>query len=200
MKFSKILLCAFCLALLVTVDIFVENASPFVCAMAIPVGTLYNLAEWRQIGETAINHPSEYKRTLVSQGEIGFGLAVVRGTNAGQGKLLAGASDVFLGIAARSTEAGKFDEAKYIDKDVLAIFDTGIPSVYVEEAVNEHSPVRMRHAAGDTPSEIPGGFCTTADNGKTILLEGARFMGSTNGAGVVPLQLFGTYTQTPDTV
>jgi hypothetical protein len=199
MKFPKLLIFAICVTLLVAVDLFAENVSPLVIgAMAIPIGALYNLAEWRQMGERAIHHPSEYKRTLAAEGEIGFGLAVVRGTNPGQGKLIGAAGNVFLGVASRSTEAGKFDEGKYIDKDVLAIYDTGIPSVYVEEAVNEHSPVRIRHTVGDAPAEIVGGFCTTADEDKTLLLAGARFMGSTTGAGVVPLQLLGIYTQTPD--
>lgn len=178
----------------------VYSDSLFLFATGIPVGTLYSLNEYRGLGEIAISHPNQYKRTLSADGEIRFGLAVARGSEPGQGKLLNSTSDVFLGVAAQSIEARKFDESTYIDEDVLGVWDTGIPSVYVEEAVNEHSPVRIRHTAGASPREIVGGFCTAPDPGKTTLITGARFMGRTTGAGKVALQLFGVYTQTPDTI
>jgi hypothetical protein len=167
-------------------------------AMAIPVGTMYSLNQFRNLGETAIMHPSEWKRTLVAQDDIGFGLAVSRGTNPGSGRLFSGASQIFVGVAARSIEASKLDDNQYADKDVLAIFDTGVPSVYVEEAVNEHSPVRIRHTVGTDPEQIVGGFATTAENDKTTLITGAKFLGSTTGPGIVPIHLSGVYTQTPD--
>lgn len=53
--------------------------------------------------------------------------------------------------------------------------------------------------SGDPDTDVaPGNFCTNASAGKTALVNGARFEGSTTGAGVVPVKITGTFSLTAD--
>lgn len=79
-------------------------------------------------GLVADNNPSERVSGL-SEGEIGYGLAVQRGTNPGQVKIGGGAAGAgYLGIATRVlNQEGALADAslKYNDEDAVAILKTG---------------------------------------------------------------------------
>jgi len=158
-------------------------------------GALYN-ETGRNAGEIAEHHPAEYITSRIAEGAIAFGQALVPGTAEGQVKIPAASTDKFCGAAALSFEATDLDDEAYADGDPLGLVEIGVVMVHVEEAVDPSDPVRIRHTA--VTGKPAGVFCTTAEPGKTALLTGAEFKGSTTGAGIVPLLLKGIFTTTPD--
>ncbi len=163
--------------------------------MSIPEGKLYGDVDIAA-GKIAFHHPSTYITTRVAAGAIIFGQALAKGASEDQVKTPAAGSDAFCGVAGWSTEATDFDDGAYAAADPVAQVEIGVVMVYVEEAVDVGDPVRIRHTASG--EKAPGAFCTTADAGKTSLVTGAEFRGSTTGAGYVPLYVKGLFTTTPD--
>jgi hypothetical protein len=164
--------------------------------MSIEAPQLYGTEELTA-GKIASHIPDEMIVTKIAEGAILFGRALVRGTAGDQAKIPASASDEFVGVAGRSIEAADLDDEAYADEDPVACVETGVVMVHVEEAVDPGDPVRIRHTAAT--GKVPGSFCTTADNGKTAVLDGAEFAGSTSGAGLVPLHVKGLFALTADT-
>lgn len=152
------------------------------------------------LGQIFEYHAAERVITKAASGAIKFGRAVVLGASGGLGKTVSGASDVFIGVAKYSYEASDFDNLAYADKDVLAVQEIGVIGVYVEEAVTPASVVRVRHTnhASD-PLKLAGNFCDTADAGKTFVLKGAKYVGTTTEAGTVGLLLTGSFDTVADT-
>jgi len=150
----------------------------------------------RKLGEVPINHPAQFADSMVAEGVVGFGRAVMRGTAGDQAKLMQGASAAFAGVAALSTEAGDLDNEKYNGEDVMGVVDEGYIQVYVEEAVAVGDPVRVRVVV-DTGKYL-GDFATSADAGKTTLLAGAEFVVAAAAAGIATIKLTPPYTSTDD--
>lgn len=167
-------------------------------AAVIPVNGL-DTSGVLELGKIIEHHPAERVITKACDGAIKFGRAVVLGASGGLGKLVSGATDVFIGVAKYSYEASDLDNLAYADKDVLAVQEIGVIAVYVEEAVTPSSVVRVRHTnhASD-PLKLAGNFCDTADAGKTFVLKGAKFVGTTTGAGTVGLLLTGNFETSAD--
>lgn len=153
------------------------------------------------LGRIAEYHPAERAFTKAAEGVIKFGNAVVRGTAAHQAKTPAAGTDVFLGAARWSTDATDIDNENYIANNPVSIQEIGVITVYVEEAVDPSSAVRVRHTngTGGNAGKLAGSFAATADAGKTFrITSGAKFVGSTTGAGNVALLLTGTFTTAAD--
>jgi hypothetical protein len=163
--------------------------------MTIEAPQLYG-SEELSAGQIVQHIPDEMIVTKIAEGAASFGRALVRGTAGDQAKTPAAGTEKFIGVAGRSFDASDLDDEAYADKDPLACIDNGVVMVYVEEAVGPSDPVRIRHTAAT--GKVPGSFCKTADSGKTALITGAEFKGSSDGAGLVPLYVKGLFTTTAD--
>lgn len=154
------------------------------------------------LGKVAEHHPLNSTRTLICEGDIKFGSAVMYGTAQTQGKNFSSATGIFIGVAAHSTDATNLDTLAYADKDVLGVMESGMITVHVEEAVALGDPVRIRHTNhASTATLLAGQFAVTVEAGKTAVLTGAEWRSTTSGAGEVKLFLKGgTYTITADTL
>lgn len=128
--------------------------------MSIPESTLYGdgiLAA----GRIAEHHPAEYIMSKIAEGVVPFGRAVVKGTEDEEAKLPSSGSDMMLGVAGFSTEAGDLDNENYSEGDPLAVVETGIVVVKVEEAVNIGDDVRIRHGEDVLAGSQAWGFGAT---------------------------------------
>jgi hypothetical protein len=163
-----------------------------------PTGSLYNgeVPDLGQRGEIKASEHITGKRA--AEGVVPFGRGVVQGTAANQAKVISSAADKFLGIAAHHPGAEGLDSEQYEDKNQMDIVENGVYSVWVEEAVDPNSEVRIRHTEGVAPGNLPGQFRTSAAPGKSALLTGAKFKSSTTGAGRALLDLSGVFTLTAD--
>jgi len=158
-----------------------------------PMGTNIGL------GRFAMHHPNEYTESKIAEGEIPFGRAIETGTAVTQGKLVGGATGDFLGVSAYNPKASLVSLGKYSDKDALAIHKSGFVTVYVEEAVNAGDPVRVRHTNhASLTAKVAGNFAKTAEAGKTLLVEGAKFENSVAAAGEAIVFLSGSFKTTAD--
>lgn len=159
-----------------------------------PMGTAIGLGRFAQ------HHPNEYTESRIAEGDVPFGKAIKVGTAATQGKIFGtGATGEFIGVSAHSPKASALSLDKYTDKDALAVHKSGFVTVYVEEAVNAGDPVRVRHTNhASLTAKVAGNFAKTAEAGKTLLLEGARFENSVAAAGEAILFLSGSFKTTAD--
>ncbi len=64
--------------------------------------------------------------------------------------------------------------------------------------INEEPDVPIDGSGNPDDTTEPGNFCTNAVAGKTMLLTGVKFDGSTSGPGLVPLKLMGIFSRTAD--
>lgn len=204
MKILKFLIIAFFAALIISpliacqdfVSALFSDLTGGLFAMSLGVYPLDSSGPLN-LGKIAEYHPAERAVTRSAEAAVKFGRAVVRGTAAHQGKTPGSGTDVFLGAARWSMEASDIDNESYLANDPLAIQEIGIITVYVEEAVDPSSTVRVRHTAGT--GTVEGSFGATAETGKTFrITSGAKFAGSTSGAGNVPLLLTGTFVTAAD--
>lgn len=163
--------------------------------MTIPEGGLNN-HDVRAAGEIAEHLPDEYIGSFAAESEIMFGTAVARGTDPEGVKTLSAATDDMLGVAGKSFEASQFDDELYSTGDPTGVVRKGVVVVYVEEAVKPGDKVRVRHTAA--AGKAAGAFCTTADAGKTAILDNAEFKGEVTEAGYVPLWISGPFKLTAD--
>jgi len=163
--------------------------------MSIPEGGIYN-DKVRNAGEIAEHLPDEYIGSFAAEGEILFGTAVVRGTDPEGVKTIAAATDELLGVAGLSFEASQFDDEMYSVGDPVGVVRKGVPVVYAEEAVKPGDKVRVRHTA--VTGKAAGAFCTTAEAGKTAVVEHAEFKGTITEAGYVELWVSGPFVLTAD--
>jgi hypothetical protein len=109
----------------------------------IPEGKLYN-DQAREAGEIMEHHPSEYIHSMIAEGDVNFGRGIVRGSASNKAKLPSSSSEEFLGVAGFSIQAADLDNRKYGDGDALAVVESGVVSVEVEEAVEPGDDVRLR--------------------------------------------------------
>jgi len=108
----------------------------------------------RNAGEISIAHPSTFISSLIADGKIQFGRAVMYGSDGQHGANFAGAGKKFKGVSARSFEASGLDTVdaitgtvgEYAAKDMLGVVEEGFVAVYVEEAVTPTDAVRIRHS------------------------------------------------------
>ena len=165
--------------------------------MTMPIGSLYN-GEVPDLGKKGQTKSSEHIRgDRAAEGVVKFGRGVVQGTAANQAKVIGAAADKFIGIAAYHAGANGLNTEEYSDKDQMDIVENGVYSVYVEEAVDQNSIVRIRHTVSGAGT-APGQFCKTAEVGKTAVLSGAKFKSSTTGAGRALLDLSGVFSLAAD--
>lgn len=160
----------------------------------IPQQNLYQ-SKSKSSGRVAEDNPINFVRSFAAEEVIPFGLAVMQGSTGEQVKIFANPAGIFLGIAAYSDFASNLDIGGYGPGDALGVAQ-GVYFVNVEEAVAPGQPVRVRHTVNGT--KTPGFFATTADAGKTVVLHGAEFRGSTSGAGEVAIFLNPVYSTTAD--
>lgn len=133
-------------------------------------------------GLVADDNPNE-RISKIAEGEIGFGLAVQRGTNDGQAKVGGGAAGVgFLGIACRVlNQEGALADAslKYNDEDMVAILKTGWIYLKITNTGNAGTVIN----ANDTTGVIKSG---AAGAGETVI-PGATLEENVTVAGTVAL-------------
>ncbi len=163
--------------------------------MSIDQGRLYG-EETLEVGRIAEHHPAEYRMTRVAEGDILFGRAVVKGTEDLAVKAPSASTDLMIGVAGFSTEASDLDNNKYNTDDPVAVVETGVVVVYVEEAVSIGDAVRIRHTASG--ELVPGSFCKTADAGKTVVVANAVWKSETASAGFAVLYIKGPFPLTAD--
>lgn len=129
------------------------------------------------------------------EGEIGFGRAVVRGTNPGTQVILpSGPAPVFYGVAIRiighenTLNNNQFQpRISYYNKETAEILRAGYIWVWTEQAVTPADPVYYRYAAGS--ETVIGRFRKDADTATAALLDGASFEGSAGAGTLVLLRL-----------
>jgi hypothetical protein len=152
-------------------------------------------------GEDPINDPATEVQTFSAENDIAFGKAVMRGAVETGGKLFAGASGEFIGVAVRGNDAtGKDandDLTNYQHEDAMGVKTLGYINVYSHEAVVPSDTVRIFHTAG---IGAVGDFGTTADAGKSTVLTGVKFAEETTGAGIVALKITDSAFTTTDDV
>lgn len=132
--------------------------------MGIPEGKLYN-DQIRDAGEIVAHHPAEYIFSMIAEGVVPFGAAVVQGTTGRQATIPSAGNDVMLGVAGKSIEASDFDNEKYSDGDPLGVVETGIVAVRVEEAVRRGDAVRIRHGQDVSAGYQEWGFAVADKTG-----------------------------------
>lgn len=98
-------------------------------------------------------------------------------------------NDTFYGVAL-STQAIEQDASGVVAYDqyqAVNVLRQGAVFVNVEEAVTSDSSVLMR-AYGDGSTTFSGNFRDTADGNNTVAVSGAKYKGTTTGAGVVVVE------------
>lgn len=129
-----------------------------------------------------------------AEAEIGFGRAVVRGTNADrQVKIPAGATPAFFGVAQRiigleNPNDGTFERTSYLDKETVSVVRSGYIWVYSEQAVNAGDPVYYRHTAG-AGGTVLGRFRKDDDTSTANLIDGASFETTITAEGLVLVRI-----------
>lgn len=154
---------------------------------------IYPEAEGRP-GTASSQDPNMFIETFSAQGPIVFGRAVKQGGTSNYVEAFSGSDSEFVGVAGHNQSASDYDNYTYENQDVAGIFTRGRVWVEVEESVSPSDPVRVRYAG--TGNE--GAFLTTETIGETALLDGAKFLSSTTGAGLAQLQLTDNVTATDD--
>jgi hypothetical protein len=162
--------------------------------MTIPVEG-FNINKALGFGRSGDHNPIENIRSFAAEeDDIEFGHAVMDGTDAEkQVKLFASATGKFRGVAGYSVDASNIDNSLFDEGDSVPVFDQGVVTVYVEEAVNVGDAVRVRHDATG-----PGNFRTSADAGKSVLLTGAEWREDGASGTAVKLFLNPPFTVTAD--
>ena len=122
------------------------------------------------------------------EGEIGFGRAVVRGTDLDKQVVIpSAATPAFFGVAKRITglenpNTGTLERTSYLDKETVSVIRVGTVHVYSEQAVNAGDPVYYRHTAG-AGGTVLGRFRKDDDTATATQIPGAVFDASLAGAG-----------------
>ena len=191
MRFAKIIFYLFVLffSASVLMPVFgLEYRSNFelVELAMIPItGTLYMSSDIG-LGRVFSHHPNTYIETKGAEVDIPFGIALhYNSANRDLVRPVASATGEFAGVSMYSTSASKLSEDLYKSGDVTGVGQSGILTVRVEEAVNPGDQVRIRHTNGVGPNagKLAGSFCKTADAGRTMVLNGARFEKRITAAG-----------------
>ncbi len=166
--------------------------------MAIPKESLY-LSKVLGVGRIAEHTENTHIRSYAAEGaDVEFGHAVMDGTDPEkQIKLYASASGKFRGVAGYSTEASELDTSLFAAGDAVPVVDSGIVTVYTEEAIDDISSdaVRIRHNSAG-----PGNFCKTAVAGETVqVTKGAEWRSEGASGTAVKLFLSPPFAITADT-
>ncbi|MBN2824931.1 MAG: hypothetical protein JXQ76_06400 [Campylobacterales bacterium] len=153
--------------------------------MGIPKGELYNTKK-RTAGEIAIYSKMESITSGVAQEEIAFGGALVKGTDpANDVKHPSSVTDKFRGVAGYSASASDVENETYFQHDPVAVVESGVVMVYVEEAVTPLSTVRVRYGTGG----IQGAFRASKVQDESLILRHAQYLDSAEAGEYVPLKL-----------
>lgn len=104
--------------------------------------------------------PKQVVIQLAAEGTVKFGRVVAKGTGARGGKLFSGSGDLFMGVAARVLHASGFETVdadtgtvgEYVAEEFISLVQSGLVTVFVEEAVNDDDQPRIRFAQEDETS------------------------------------------------
>ena len=135
------------------------------------------------VGRQAKAYAAAIQDSIAAGATLTFGQAFQRKAGAGAALTLSDLALInatqSLRIAMYSDNASDLDNSKYSQYDMVTGGKSGYYVVDVEEAVTEASTVRVRLVVnGSDPLLTPGRFCTTADEDKTAVIEGAYFAGT----------------------
>ena len=128
------------------------------------------------------------------EGDVGFGRAVVRGTNPDTQVTLPSASTpAFFGVAQRiigleNPLTGTLERDSYLDTETAAIIRSGYIWVITEEAVVPGDPVYYRFTAGAGGTVI-GRFRKTDDTATAAQIDGATFETTAAADSIVKIKL-----------
>lgn len=162
----------------------------------IPEAGLYQGANFSDATNLELGKISDYRQgmqllSMAAGGTIPFGYLVQRSAQ-DTVTVASSSSTPVVGVAAFSQFSSDIDNQQYLQYDSAQILDEGVIVVQVMEAVDPTYPVRAYIAAGVTHTNAdPGMFGTTSESGKTILLEGARFIDTVTTSGVCRVELGG---------
>ncbi|RLC88282.1 MAG: hypothetical protein DRJ03_03275 [Chloroflexi bacterium] len=135
-------------------------------------------------------NPHETLTRTAEAGDISFGLAVVQGTDPGQGKLATATAGVFRGITILR-HWGTNDINKvltYKENRDMDLVRSGIIFVKTEDACVAGDPVFFRHTAGGGGT-ILGSLRTDADTATADQISGAAFLEAGIAGAIVPIRL-----------
>ena len=166
--------------------------------MAIPKEGLY-ITKVLGLGRIAEHDPKTNIRTLAAEGaDVEFGHGLMDGTNPElQCKLFASSSGKFRGVAGYSTDASELDTSLFAEGDAVPVIDSGVVTVYAEEAISDISTdaVRIKHNASG-----PGNFRKSAVAGETVeITAGAEWRSEGASGTAVKLFLNPPFTISADT-
>ena len=139
-------------------------------------------------GQIADINPSEII-SKVAEGNINFGLAVVRGTSDQQGILPSATGDEFIGVSAYTLAAyaSADDESKIEDEKIANLLRRGYIWVKTEQAVVPGNPVFFRHTTGT--GTVIGAFRKDADTAKADAIVGATFESTAAIGGIALIRI-----------
>jgi hypothetical protein len=129
-----------------------------------PVQTGYTLIHAAALAGMPVNLEGNKFISRVAEGDVGFGLAVVRGTGTRSCEVPAAAGD-FLGFASRTVDkqADLSEVIKYNDKTEVGILEEGEIWAIADETVVEGDPCfYVNGSGGGTPGRVRNDADTAA--------------------------------------
>jgi len=127
---------------------------------------------------------------VLKDSNVGFGLAVVQGTNDNDAKVPAGAGGKFRGVTVRNLNVNNNDAnvGEYLQDTFVTLRNFGTIIVKTEVAVVKDEPVFFRHTASGGNTVI-GAFRNDADTATADVITGARFNASAGAGELVEIIL-----------
>ena len=143
------------------------------------------------VGREAMSYAAAINDSIAAGATLKFGQAFQRKAGAGAALTLSDLALInatqSLRVAMYQTNASDLDNGAYSQYDQVLGGKSGYYVVDVEETVTEADTVRVRLVVnGSDAAKTPGRFCKTADEDKTAVIEGAKWVstgapfGSTN--------------------
>lgn len=133
------------------------------------------------VGREAMSYAATVNDSIAAGATLKFGQAFQRKAGAGIALTLSDLALInatqSLRVAMYQTNASDLDNAQYSQYDQVKGGKSGYYVVDVEETVTEADTVRVRLVTnGSDAAKTPGRFCKTADEDKTAVIEGARWV------------------------
>lgn len=133
---------------------------------------------------------SNQGRYILKDGVVGFGLAVVQGTNDDEVISPTATGGQFRGVTVRNLDVNNNDSnvANYLQDKPITIRNFGYITVKTEVAVTKDDPVYFRHTANGGLTTI-GAFRNDADTTNADAVTGAYFNESAGAGELVEICL-----------
>lgn len=128
---------------------------------------------------------------VLKDGNVGFGLALVQGTNDNEAISPTATGGVFRGVTVRNLNVNNNDTTKtaeYLEDTFVTLRNFGTIVVKTEVAVSKDDAVFFRHTASGANTTI-GAFRNDADTATADAITGARFNGSADAGELVEIIL-----------